>query len=264
MVGFYLLYFFNFYDLFSIRNEESMHYTLKWIVISVYLLFLPIKGFATIEYSSNRIINQVRSGSSTQVFDTFLGIGASLEQADMPFAESQKFLQSLIEEINAQYGMSLTKKDACRLIRENLRLIPIRFELLDDLLFMIHLIEFGPNAINLTPEDHLHQESRARIFDYGLYWPWEWNWFGLNKKNHKSDKPLFSSLPYNRDVELELPPKMAAGFMCALGGALLCIIPGGQGIGLTLIGTGLGLALDGMANGERPYYIDSITKQAIP
>lgn len=137
MVGFYFLYFFTFYDPFSIRDEENMHCILKWILISIYLLFFPIKGFTTIEYSSHRIINQVRSGTATQVFDTFLGIGASLEQADMPFSESQKFLQSLIEEINAQYGMSLTKKDACRLIRENLQLIPIRSESIADLLLMI-------------------------------------------------------------------------------------------------------------------------------
>lgn len=237
-----------------------MHSVLKWTFTGIYLLFFPIKGFTIIDYSSNRIISQVQAGVATQVFDTFLDIGASLQQADTPFSESQKFLQSLIEEINVQYGMALTKKDACRLIRENLHLIHIPSESLADLLLMIQLIEFGPNAINLTPENHLRQEAHASIFSYGLYWPWEWNWFGLNKKHHKSHKPSFSTPPFNRNVELELPPKMAAGFMCALGGALLCVIPGGQGIGLTLIGTGVGLALDGLANGERPYYVDSTRK----
>lgn len=79
-----------------------------------------------------------------------------------------------------------------------------------------------------------------------------WN-FGSSK--NKQEKP-----------QLELPAKIAAGFMCSLGGALLCIVPIPviQGIGVGLITTGIGLAMDGMSSGERPYYVDPRTGQRIP
>jgi hypothetical protein len=69
-----------------------------------------------------------------------------------------------------------------------------------------------------------------------------------------------------KDRELELPAKTAAGFLCALAGGLLCIvpIPGIQGVGIGLVTTGVGLALDGIASGERPYYIDPQTGQKLP
>lgn len=68
----------------------------------------------------------------------------------------------------------------------------------------------------------------------------------------------------NKKSELELPSKMAAGFICTLAGALICVIPGGQGAGLTLIGTGTGLIMDGLAGGERPYFVDPLTGKRIP
>ena len=79
-----------------------------------------------------------------------------------------------------------------------------------------------------------------------------WN-FGSSK--NKQEKP-----------QLELPAKIAAGFMCSLGGALLCIVPIPviQGIGVGLVTTGIGLAMDGMSSGERPYYVDPRTGQRIP
>ena len=67
----------------------------------------------------------------------------------------------------------------------------------------------------------------------------------------------------SKDKELELPEKMAAGVACLLGGGLLFLVPGCQEAGLTLMGTGAALVLDGMAEGERPYYIDPKTGQRI-
>jgi len=56
-----------------------------------------------------------------------------------------------------------------------------------------------------------------------------------------------------------LPDKMAVGFVCIFSGVLLCILPFGitQGIGTGLIGTGIYSAIDGVREGEKPYYIDS-------
>lgn len=68
----------------------------------------------------------------------------------------------------------------------------------------------------------------------------------------------------NKKPELELPPKMAVGFICTLAGALMCVIPGGQGAGLTLIGTGTGLIMDGLAGGERPRFVDPLAEKWAP
>jgi hypothetical protein len=73
------------------------------------------------------------------------------------------------------------------------------------------------------------------------------------KKKHK-DKEL-------KEQELILPNKMAGGFMCILGGSLLCILPFGitQGLGTGLICTGVATILDSSLAGERPFYIDTAT-----
>jgi hypothetical protein len=62
-------------------------------------------------------------------------------------------------------------------------------------------------------------------------------------------------------IELELPPKMATGFMCMLGGALLCIvpIPGIQAAGAFFVTSGAALALEGFSSGEKPYHVDTTT-----
>ncbi len=227
---------------------------LRWSVIGIYFLTFCREGSAVVDCSANQILNRVQSGNVIEVFDAFEFVGKELQQTEKPFAEAQKFLQALIDAINTQYGMSLTKQDACRLIQERVHLIPLPHDSRIMLLTVLRVVEQGENVITVASDDLCSQEAQARIFRRGLYWPWEWNWFGLNQKGHKL--PQASSSTSLRDVEFVLPPKMSAGFMCALGGALLCIIPGGQGVGLTLIGTGIGLALDGMANGERPYYVD--------
>ena len=49
------------------------------------------------------------------------------------------------------------------------------------------------------------------------------------------------------------------GFVCVLAGALICIVPGGQGVGLCMLGAGTSLALDGLSDGDRPYYRDTET-----
>lgn len=87
------------------------------------------------------------------------------------------------------------------------------------------------------------------------------SWKKTKDSRKKTHLPILDCV--DRQGELELPPKMAAGFACMLGGSLIMIVPGAQSVGLTLIGTGLALALDGMANGEQPYYIDSITREKL-
>lgn len=78
----------------------------------------------------------------------------------------------------------------------------------------------------------------------------------FGKKKHKQKE----------DQDFILPDKMAVGFVCIFSGTLLCLLPLGitQGIGTGLIGTGIYSILDGVREGERPYYVDSVTENSTP
>ena len=68
-----------------------------------------------------------------------------------------------------------------------------------------------------------------------------------------------------QNSEFTLPDTMALGYVCIFGGALLCILPFGftQGLGASLIGSGIVLTAQGAGMGERPYYMDCETGQRI-
>lgn len=225
------------------------------------LFFTPIEA-PCFSNSSAEIISRVQLGDQNSVFHAF----EELQQANVTLSEGRKFLISLIDEINAQYHMSLTLADACRLIKENLHAMQIPLDQQRELLIAIGHIDPDCFPESTSVDDiHLQEKASVEVFGRKIYWPWEWKWFGLNSSTHhhkSEDLAHFTAHSPSRD--LELPPKMAAGFACALGGALICIVPGGQGIGLGLIATGLGLTLDGLASGERPFYVDRATGEKIP
>ena len=235
-------------------------YRVFFVIISMYFLFLrPQSAVCLPNETISEILNKVHSGDVNGVLHAF----TESENQSLSFIEGRKILQMFIEEMNMQYQFHLTIDEACRLIRDHLPMMQIPLELQTTLLMIIQQIEFGSVAEILETKSSLYLSSKIDMFGLGIYLPWEWNWFGWNKKHHTSMKTSSYLVAHANSIELELPPKMAAGFICALGGALICIIPGGQSAGLTLIGTGIGLALDGIANGERPYYIDSSNARKI-
>lgn len=82
---------------------------------------------------------------------------------------------------------------------------------------------------------------------HGLYWPTEWNWFGLNKK--KKDKHQIKVNQSNQPlIETELPGNCYIGGCELLAGALIFIlpIPGSSLIGLSLMGDGTRRVIDGV------------------
>ena len=76
------------------------------------------------------------------------------------------------------------------------------------------------------------------------------------KKKKKNKKHKQCNTP-----ELELPGRLAIGFACVLAGSLLCIVPVGQVYGAELILIGGAFVFEGLAEGEKPYYIESTTGQ---
>jgi len=113
----------------------------------------------------------------TEKFDQFQ---ESVESPWISVEEGRKFLQAFINEINTKHGMSLTLLEACKLVRENIYHLNIPSNMQEVLLKTIAQLESQP------PEMHelfLTENLQAKI-----YWPTEWNWFGLNKKKHKHKK----------------------------------------------------------------------------
>ena len=110
------------------------------------------------------------------------------------------------------------------------------------------------NAIDFLKEyisivDQLSYNEKEMLFQICNYISAKEEWYKNSMKTHR-----FGGKKQKKsgDFEFTLPDKMAGGFMTMLAGSLLCIIPGGQCIGL-------GLVIDGLANGERPYYLDPKT-----
>jgi len=146
----------------------------------------------------------------------------------MNASEGAHFLESVIEEIQSQYGLKLNLSDACRIVKANIDQLDVPLDVRGNLI----LIAESFAAYSIAEKEQLREVN-------------SWKW-GSKKKTKNASRE-----------ELVLPDKLAAGFACAFAGALLCIVPGGQGAGLTLIGTGLALAIEGMSDGERPYFTNT-------
>jgi hypothetical protein len=147
--------------------------------------------------------------------------------------QARRFIFHLKQDVKSQYGLDL---DLNLVIDEAIRT-------------MFNAGEFSEEEIETARAFYsqlIDPESRVSN---------SWKFWKRHKSEHKNKRPEFM-----------LPDKMAVGFICIFSGALLCILPFGrtQGIGTGLIGTGIYSVIDGVREGEKPYYIDSKTGHPIP
>lgn len=193
--------------------------------------------------------------SSSMVENKIEELNDLVASAQCSLGEAKQFLDSFIFEINHQYGMNLTLVDACHLLKQNIHQLGISLEMQEPFLKVIDLFEAENLPDFISTEGSLAQHT----WHYNFYWPWEWNYFGLNKKKHESKHSALASVL--KKPELELPNHMAIGFALALSGALVFILPlpGAQAVGVEMVTAGGIFFLEGMASGERPYHIDSKT-----
>lgn len=136
-------------------------------------------------------------------------------------SEARKFIQDLKREIQKRYGIKVDLRAVSeKAIEEILQSGFTREE-----------AELAREFYKGLLEDQIHEHA-------------------LNKGNKKKKT--------HKKPELHLPDKLAMGFACILGGALLCVVPTiwSQGIGAGLITMGCGFAFDGVQKGEKPYYVD--------
>jgi len=174
---------------------------------------------------------------STTMIEKFDQFEESLETSMTSLRESRKFLESFLDDINTKHGFNLTLLEACKLIQENVHVLQISSEQQDILLQTCKIIE--PSLTNQTT----HKTN-------GLYWPNEWNWFGLNKKKHsnKSQKQCHTIAKSPSLMETELPSNCYVGAIELFVGALIFIlpIPGAQIAAITVMGDGGRRVIDGI------------------
>jgi hypothetical protein len=149
--------------------------------------------------------------------------------------KSRRFLCQLKNEIKTQYGIDI---DMLVAIDQAIRILTQTGQFSEEEITMAR--QFYSQLIK---ED----KTETRVFNSKK---------SRKKKNKKRSK----------GQEFVLPDKMAGGFMCILGGAILCILPFGitQGIGTGLVTTGIYSIIDSSSSGGRPYYLDTETGQRIP
>lgn len=156
--------------------------------------------------------------------------------------------QEFISELNKLYGCQLTTETSLDLIAENY------FILSEDL-------QNSLEKVFSTLDCHLKTDEISKgLWNFKFYWPWEWNFFGLNKKKS------FCEQACNKSPELILPPHMALGFALTMVGALIFILPfpGAQIIGGEIAFTGAVFFMEGLASGEQIEYVDSVSGERVP
>lgn len=177
------------------------------------------------------------------------------ENAPNALDAGRKFIQSFVDELNLRYRTHLTTE--------------VPPELQKDLLVALDLYESSTPVVAQSPSQEISDRTGIAQIKLRIYPPWQWNFFGLNKSKPSKTKHTRVANTHvaktpGANAEFELPGKMAVGFACALAGALVSIIPGGQGVGVWMIAAGATLALDGLSEGERPYYRNMNTGEIIP
>lgn len=184
--------------------------------------FPPVK-------SANDLLTKVEFSDMGAVMNQCNEIEKSINVRQDQLAESRKFLQSFINELNVRYGLSLTVHEACQLVKTNLDVLQITPEQKESLMLAIKLFETGHASFTVTVVEEKIQSQAENALPtaaiINIYWPWEWNWFGLNKHKHHKPKIIDTSLYCARNVDVELPGNCYFGACEVLAGALLCIIP---------------------------------------
>lgn len=109
--------------------------------------------------------------------NSFKNLGELILNSENPQETYREFFENFFAQIGNQYGLQLTLPEVFAYLQQNIDMIPSsEREIVQNALFSI---------------------QNAGIYEVcgKFYWPWEWNWFGLNKQNkkHQHHTVAFSS-----------------------------------------------------------------------
>lgn len=221
------------------------------IVAVIFMLSLIPQPGICVEFSAFRelgqnILHAITTGDKVYLTQRFDDLEKIIDSSEDPFQESRAFLNSFIEQINIEYGLSLTLHDACTIIYHNIYTLQLPQKDKNILLATVSLFE----SKNISHEER-YQEYKDSIIktNNSLSWPWKWNWFGLNKKKHSQHKELSQvskASPHSPQsfAQEELPGNIYAGGAELLAAGLACILGTVFPPAYTLAG---GLFFDGLS-----------------
>lgn len=171
-------------------------------------------------------------------FDEIKQLLSSSENRNL---EGLKSIQSLLDEINSTYNMAISFNDLCEITKTQLSGMNINENIRPLLNQVIHNLQTTNSALGQVitetivesfPAEHMLHSQHFGIFGYGIYAPWEWNWFGLNKKHEDKKQTKFTSRqvtypgPIPKD-DGSIPDDLIICGIEALVIGLLLIIPSG-------------------------------------
>lgn len=193
-------------------------------------------GFCS-EVEKNEIFDQMTNilkpeniKDPESVLAEFDKIEEEFKLSSSPVEEVRVLFRAFVNEINARYGLGLTVSSACELIKNNLSGLQINQEDQTLIHALVELIESGSSQ---SFRELIEKRALAYEKLDSFYWPWEWNWFGLNKKNHKNHNELqpqsiipvlvaASPIPIS---DKELPANCYFGAIELLAAPLVALLP---------------------------------------
>ena len=208
--------------------------------------FSPISA-ATLETQTRaaNILNHVADANEVGLVEDFDNLNKMICSSNDPLVEGRAFMQNFINEVNAQYGLSLAISDACNLVRDNIHTLQFPEETQSIVLRAIELLES-----NSLPAQDQNQTCKQSVESNGFMIKWPFYLHGNIQKHKHKHKHVTSLLCYIDPIfpSDDLPANCYIGGCELLAGALLCILPfpGAAYCGTVLMGDGARRVIDGV------------------
>lgn len=178
---------------YDFRGRSLLYF--ERLVSSLVLASLPIQGFSDSQFGNLKGEVLYESEIQGQLLSKFSEIKKSFRSCENRNLEAIKSIQSLLDEVALNYNMTLSLNDFFETAK--IKLTGMNFDQNTHLLLtqVINNFEMTNYALMQTvtetiteplPIQHLHSKH-FEVCGYGIYPPWEWSWFGYNKKDHKTE-----------------------------------------------------------------------------
>ena len=162
---------------------------------------LPIdqlaEGIVQFSFSRQDILPLAATIGNQPGIDHYLeALTVAIREAKDPLASTNQFFSAFLNATNTSQNSSLEMEDVYRQLRQNAGIVPAEYR--DALYTGVYALE--ENCIPSLDELNTYSETAA-----AFYWPWQWNWFGLNKQGGQGRaNSVFCKVPYGKYIVFAL------------------------------------------------------------
>jgi hypothetical protein len=234
---------------------------LSLTLASQFLCAMPVGEFCDPESDTLQIENLVES--EIQLLSKFDEMKSSFALHENRNLEAIKSIQFLLDEVSFKYNITASLSDLFQITKTKLNGMELNDDIRPFLIQVIQNFETTHDALHHTitetilepiPTSRDLHMGHFEVFGYGIYPPWEWNWFGANKKKSKSNHPLTfvnKQVTYPGPIPEDdgsIPDDLIICGVEALAATLLFLIPSGytQGAAIVIVGDMVFRAGDGL------------------